>query len=1475
MSPVVASRRFSSVRVLSFLFANLVWLAPVLLMPATSAAAATDTFTVSVTTDDSGVSLATAQTNCPANNPGGSGSCSLRDAMTAASADANSAIIDMTGITGTITVTSNLPQVYTAPTTNNVAFNGPGAAALTVSGANAYQLFVILYGSASFQNFTVANGFVSATGGCTCDPGYGAGIYAYSGVGLTLTDMVITGNSAAAGAGGVLAGGSLSVTGTTFSDNTSPSSAGGIAGALYAIGSPATIYQSTFSGNSAWIGSAIYTYTPVTLTISDSTFANNSNGTEGAVGGSGGIFNDNGSTLTIHDSTFWNNVAAAGLGGALNNAGTMTVTDSIVGSPSDSTGTAECYSAGTANGAGCPATGDGNGNITAPSNFNLSTLGYYGGLTETLLPLSGSAAICGGKSGTPYAEDENGAALTVDQRGLPLDAGCTLGSTDAGSVQTHYLVVTTAADSDDGSCTITTCSLRDAINAANTAGNADISFSTSINGDTLTLTSNLPAITAASSVNIVGNGAGTFTIDGAGKYQPFYIPGATSVSISGLTLQHCYNSTNGGGVGYAGAILDYGTLSVSGVDFLNNTAGVSGTAGEGAAILDAASNGSPLTITNSYFSGNTVIASGGNGGAVLSGAPLTVTGSTFVNNAGVNGSAVYVPLGYSATVNNSTFENNSADATLGEGALNVSGPLTITNSTFANNTASDGTGIYNDGPSFSIYNSILDNAAACDGANPCPTVTDATTGNVVGTAPNTVVGTVDSNGGSIPTALPVGASICGGNASLVNTGYTDERGFGIDPLCGAGLMDSGAVQSDYTGISFSAANYAAISASPIVDPSVIVIVNERGQSNANGVGGVPITLDYTGTGTVNAGGTASTVAGTGATFSALTITSTATTPQPVSASISGSTVTAATATITFTQGTTTTTTPAAAAVPFSAAAQNVTLTAKVTPTAVGQGNVTFTVTGPNPATTVVGTATISGTVSGGNASVSYALPAGLAVGTYTITAQYIDGSSGTYASSTGTATLTITNVTIAPTTLTAITVGTAMTTQTLTASGGTGPYTYAVTTGILPAGISLAPSGVTAGQLTGTATQGGSISFTVTATDSLGATGTQAYTWTVNPATITLAPPAGNLAVTTHVAFTQQFTASGGTPTYTYVEAGTLPTGLTWNASTATISGTTSVTPGSYPITITATDSSTGTGSPYSSGAIAYTLVVGSPTITIAPTTLTAITVGVAMTTQTLTASGGTGPYTYAVTTPSLPAGISLSTAGALTGTATQGGNISFTVTATDANGNTGTHAYTWTVNPPTITLAPPAGNLAVTTHVAFTQQFTASGGTLDLHLRGGRDAADGSDLECLNRDDFRNDLGDARLLSDHDYGDRPQHRNRIPVFEWCDCLHPGRRLADHHHRSDHADRDHRGRGNDHPDPHRLRWDRTVHLCGHYPVSAGWNLAEHCRSAHRHRHPGRQHQLHGHGDGCQRQHRHPRVHLDGQPGHHHSGSAGG
>jgi hypothetical protein len=105
----------------------------------------------------------------------------------------------------------------------------------------------------------------------------------------------------------------------------------------------------------------------------------------------------------------------------------------------------------------------------------------------------------------------------------------------------------------------------------------------------------------------------------------------------------------------------------------------------------------------------------------------------------------------------------------------------------------------------------------------------------------------------------------------------------------------------------------------------------------------------------------------------------------------------------------TTTAASNVTVAFSSSAQNATLKASVTSTAgtVDEGSVKFTIL---QGTTVIGTA-LSGTVSGGSASVSYALPAGQALGTYTIEADYTDSSKNFADSSDKTHTLTIATAT--------------------------------------------------------------------------------------------------------------------------------------------------------------------------------------------------------------------------------------------------------------------------------------------------------------------------------------------------------------------------------------------------------------------------------------------------------------------------------
>jgi hypothetical protein len=159
-------------------------------------------------------------------------------------------------------------------------------------------------------------------------------------------------------------------------------------------------------------------------------------------------------------------------------------------------------------------------------------------------------------------------------------------------------------------------------------------------------------------------------------------------------------------------------------------------------------------------------------------------------------------------------------------------------------------------------------------------------------------------------------------------------------------------------------------------------------------------------------------------------------------------------------------------------------------------------------------------------------------------------------------------ITIAPPTLPNGVVGTAYTQQ-LTASGGTGPYTFSVVSGTLPAGLALTPTGL----LAGTPTAAGSSTVVIQATDGTGCPGVITYTITITPAAcpvITISPPTLPNG-TVGVAYTQTLTASGGTPPYTFsVVSGTLPAGLTLTVG-GVLSGT-PTTPGTSTVTIRATD---------------------------------------------------------------------------------------------------------------------------------------------------------------------------------------------------------------------------------------------------------------------------------------------------------------
>jgi hypothetical protein len=115
-------------------------------------------------------------------------------------------------------------------------------------------------------------------------------------------------------------------------------------------------------------------------------------------------------------------------------------------------------------------------------------------------------------------------------------------------------------------------------------------------------------------------------------------------------------------------------------------------------------------------------------------------------------------------------------------------------------------------------------------------------------------------------------------------------------------------------------------------------------------------------------------------------------------------------------------------------------------------------------------------------------------------------------------------------------------------------------------------------------------------------------------------------------------------------------------------------------------------------------------TLTLSPTTLPSGTLGVAYS-QTLTSTGGTGTVTFAVSAGEPPTGLTLGSDGTFSGTPAETGTFPFTVTATDANSDTGTQAYSLQIVCPTITVSP-ATLAAGTSGVAYLAvTFTETGG--------------------------------------------------------------------------------------------------------------------------------------------------------------------
>jgi hypothetical protein len=231
---------------------------------------------------------------------------------------------------------------------------------------------------------------------------------------------------------------------------------------------------------------------------------------------------------------------------------------------------------------------------------------------------------------------------------------------------------------------------------------------------------------------------------------------------------------------------------------------------------------------------------------------------------------------------------------------------------------------------------------------------------------------------------------------------------------------------------------------------------------------------------------------------------------------------------------------------------------------------------------------------------------------------------------------------------------------TLTATGGTGAYTWglAATSPLLPTGLTLNQStGVISGMPTGTSNQ----TYTFTVTDQTPPT-PQTVSKVLQlvigaappPLTITTTSPLPSGTVTQSYNFT--LTASGGTGADTWdLSSGTLPAGL--NLSPAgVISGTPTATGTSSP-TFRVKDS----GNPQQTATKQLSITINNPAPpNITTTSLPDGTFNVSYN-QTLQLSGGTPPFVWSFN-GQLPPGVNLNTStGVISGTPTSTGTFNFT----------------------------------------------------------------------------------------------------------------------------------------------------------------------------------------------------------------------
>ncbi|MGN6721896.1 MAG: beta strand repeat-containing protein, partial [Marmoricola sp.] len=1175
-------------------------------------------------------------------------------------------------------------------------------------------------GNLRIQAGTVNATNVTITGGVSQ---LGGGVVQYAGTTFTMTGGAISNNTATSEGGALFSNGGTTTLTNVAMDSNKATTAGGAVMAFSAT-TNLTVNNGTISNSTSVNGGAIYNFGNVT--INGTTVSSNlAKGGTAANGGNGGAVVNGGSLTLNGGATFTGNQAtpssatslATGWGGAIfngpvaaNETPTLTVNNATI-------------SGGSVTGVNASA---GGAIANAGNVFGLSGTVVPGTVNATNLTVSQNLALIGGGiyAGGPTTLTNSSVVNNQATSGAAgYGGGIYEAANPASGPQPSLTLDGTAVNSNKaayvggGIATLggptTTIRNGSSVNGNTSSGSAGGVYNTG----TLTVTaSQISGNTSAFQGGGLYNGSAqtadhpTATLTGASvdNNTAANVGGGIQTSV-GATLTTSGGEVNGNTAVGGGGIMvgDNGSAAIDGTTFSGNT---SSSVGGGAILNSGATTVNHATLSNNH-SMRTTGASGG-GAAIYSGSAnnnvtitLRVTNSTIANNDGFAGSALttYAPGTGStdnASIDNTTITGNTN--TSNQGAITSIAPVTITNSTITNNTSANAGAIYayTSGP-IGIAGSIISgNSGTACAAQSATAISDGGYNLVDSTVRcnfgsldkigNPQLGALADNGGPTQTLLPGPASaaldkipaststtltdvVSGQPVTLCASGATDQRGTARPQgaKCDIGSVEvvqvaptvNGPTTATYTvGVTGTAVTFtttgtpqATLTESGALPAGVTFKDNGDGTATLSGKptagpgGQYPITV------------TATNEAGSGSANFTLVLNTSPTLTGPSSA--------------TYTVGT------AGTPQVFSQSGGYPTATLSTTSTL--PSGVTFT-PGSN------GTGTIAGTPATGTG------------GVYPIT---ITGDNGTPPAATWPFTLTVNEApgVSGPGTATFV-VGTAGNSGTFTATGYPTPT---ISASGLPSGLSMTSTGSGQAKITGTAAvgSGGTYNVTVTAANGVGTNATTTIQVTVNEAasiqgsTVVrlVAGTAGSTAYTTN-----------GFPIPSLSESGTLPSGVTFvdnHNGTATLGGTAATSAvGTYNLTITAHN---GIGS---DATTQVTLQIVPP-LSITTTSLGSGSYGTEYG-ATVLATGGVTPYSFAVTSGSLPGGLSMASNGTISGKPTGVGTFNFTVTASDSNGPVDTATANLS-----ITIAKGATTLTVT-------PYTKGIGHLKAVLTGGNPSA-------------------------------------------------------------------------------------------------------------------------------------------------------